>query len=59
MAPLQVSEESYEQLVDNPNLNKADGEGIEARSVGEAISALNIGDTSEEDRHPERYFPTS
>lgn len=51
---LQVTEDSYEQLVGNPNLNKADPDGIEARSVGDAISALSIGDATEEDRHPER-----
>ena len=51
---LQVAEDSYEQLIGTPNLNRAEGEGIEARSVGAALSALDLGGEAEEDRHPER-----
>ena len=35
-------------------MNKAEGDGIEARSVGAALSALDVGGDAEEDRHPER-----
>lgn len=51
---MQVTEESYDRLVASPNLNKADTEVIEARSVGDALSVLNLGDGAEEDRHPEK-----
>ena len=51
---LQVAEDSYEQLIGTPNMNRAEGDGIEARSVGAALSALDLGGDAEEDRHPER-----
>lgn len=51
---LQVTAEQYDDLIATPNTNKADTDVIEARSVGEALSALRVADDQEEDRHPER-----
>ena len=47
-----VTEDSYAQLVDTQNVNR-DANGVEARSVTEALSALGVKD--DEDKHPERY----
>ena len=50
----QVTADKYDELIATPNRNKADPDVIEARSVGEALSALKVADDQEEDRHPER-----
>lgn len=49
-----MSAEKYDQLIATPNRNRAEDDALEARSVGEALSALNVGEDQEEDRHPER-----
>lgn len=54
---MQVSEDAYEQLVAAPNMNRTDPDSVEARSVGEALSALNVSENPDEDRHPEKYAP--
>lgn len=46
-----VTEDSYVQLVDSQNVNRA-ANGAEARSVAEALEALGVQE--EEDKHPER-----
>lgn len=46
--------DKYDELIATPNRNKAEEDTLEARSVGEALSALNVGEDQEEDRHPER-----
>ena len=51
---MQVTTDKYDELIGTPNLNKAEPDALEARSVGAALSALNVGDDQEEDRHPER-----
>ncbi len=48
-----VSEEQYSQMVEGENLNRED-DGVEARSVTEAISALELDEPSAGDSHPER-----
>jgi hypothetical protein len=53
----QVTAEQYDKLIATPNMNKADPDVLEARSVGEALSALKVADDQEEDRHPERFTP--
>ena len=47
-----VTEDSYGQLVDSQNVNRA-ANGVEARNVTEALAALGVQE--EEDKHPERY----
>lgn len=49
-----VSEEQYSQLVEGENLNRED-DAVEARSVTEAISALELNDSAPGDAHPEKY----
>ena len=48
----QVTEDTYDQLVATPNKNK-ETEGVDARSIQEALEALNVSQ-AEEDRHPEK-----
>lgn len=48
-----VSEEQYGQLVEGENLNRED-DTVEARSVTEAISALELSDNAPGDAHPEK-----
>lgn len=50
----QVTTDKYDALIGTPNLNKAEPDTLEARSVGQALSALSVGDDQEEDKHPER-----
>ncbi len=42
------------QAVDVANVNREE-DTVEARSVEAALSALAVGETTPEDRHPERY----
>lgn len=51
---VQVSEDDYHQQVAVPNVNKKDPDAIDARTVEQALEALDVSDTSE-DRHPERW----
>ena len=48
-----VTEEQYGQLVEGENPNRGD-DAVEARSVTEAISALELEEPSAGDAHPER-----
>lgn len=50
---LQVDAGTYESMLARPNTNRSEEDTIEARSVGEALSALEI-DSEEKDAHPER-----
>ena len=49
----QVTEDDYVQAVDVENVNREE-DTVEARSVEAALSALAVGETTPEDRHPER-----
>lgn len=51
---MQVSEDAYHQQVAVPNVNKKDPDAIDARTVEQALEALDVSDTAE-DRHPERW----
>jgi Coiled-coil domain-containing protein 124 /Oxs1 len=48
-----VSEDEYHQQVIVPNINRKEADAIDARSVEQALEALDFTD-SVEDRHPER-----
>ena len=48
-----VSEDQYSQLVEGENLNR-DDDGVEARSVTQAISALELDAHTAGDAHPEK-----
>lgn len=50
---VQVTEDDYSQLVEAENPNREE-DTVEARSVEAALSALTVGESSPEDRHPER-----
>ena len=52
----QVTLDRYDEMIGTPNLNKADADTVEARSVAAALSVLSVGDDADEDRHPERYL---
>lgn len=52
-ACLQVAEEDYGQLVDRENINR-EQDGVDASGMEAAIAALVIGDSTPEDRHPEK-----
>ena len=53
-ACLQVAEEDYGQLVDRENINR-EQDGVDASGMEAAIAALVIGDSTPEDRHPEKW----
>ena len=46
--------EDYGQLVDRENINREEG-GVDASGMQAAIAALVVGDSTPEDRHPEKY----
>ena len=46
--------EDYGQLVDRENINREEG-GVDASGMEAAIAALVVGDSTPEDRHPEKY----
>ena len=46
--------EDYGQLVDRENINRDEG-GVDASGMQAAIAALVVGDSTPEDRHPEKY----
>lgn len=46
--------EDYGQLVDRENINR-EVAGIDASGMEAAIAALVVGDSTPEDRHPEKY----
>lgn len=55
---LQLTADRYDELIATPNLNKAEADTVEARSVAAALSVLKVGDEAEEDKHPERFAAT-
>ena len=50
---LQVAEEDYGQLVERENINREEA-GVDASGLEAAVAALVVGDSSPEDRHPEK-----
>lgn len=48
-----MAAEDYGQLVDRENINREEA-GVDASGMEAAIAALVIGDSSPEDRHPEK-----
>ena len=46
--------EDYGQLVDRENINREEA-GVDASGMQAAIAALVVGDSTPEDRHPEKY----
>ena len=46
--------DDYGQLVDRENINREEG-GVDASGMQAAIAALVVGDSTPEDRHPEKY----
>ncbi len=50
---VQVTVDDYSQLVEVENPNREE-DTVEARSVEAALSALAVGESTPEDRHPER-----
>ena len=50
---VQVDADAYEAMLAKPNTNRDESGAIEARSVGEALSALDVN-SEEVDAHPER-----
>lgn len=48
------SQLSHDELPLEENVNRLEVEGLEARNVDEAISALSVSDDSQFDRHPEK-----
>jgi len=48
-----VAAEDYGQLVERENINREEA-GVDASGMEAAIAALVIGDSSPEDRHPEK-----
>lgn len=53
---LQVAEEDYGQLVERENINREEA-GVDASGLEAAVAALVVGDSSPEDRHPEKCAP--
>ena len=53
---LQVAEEDYGQLVESENINREEG-AVNASGLEAAVAALVVGDSSPEDRHPEKCAP--
>ena len=51
---LQVTEDSYTQLVDTENVNVREPGEVDARSIEAALTALSTSEGTPEDRHPER-----
>ena len=45
--------DTYEAMLARPNTNRSEPDAVEARSVGEALSALDVN-KEEVDLHPER-----
>ena len=55
---LQVAEADYGQLVDRENINREEA-GVDASGLEAAVAALVVGDSSPEDKHPEKYVSGS
>lgn len=51
--PLQVAAEDYGQLVDRENINREEA-GVDASGMEAAIAALVVGDSTPDDKHPEK-----
>ena len=54
MSCLQVAEDDYGQLVERENINREEA-GVNASGLEAAVAALVVGDSTPEDRHPEKY----